>query len=257
MSEHPIGQLTLSTVNLSADGARITPGQNTTGEYVTEATALSALQALAGLPVIEITGADAKIYLASGHCKIAVENDHGKLFAALVPEAVNTAAERTPKEIIEWLTGSPPPATAEAVDAADDEVLAGPSGGWRKWFNSIRTVGILAVVAAVMAYINFAPATPAGVEVIRDGAKISSIHAQINGRYGVQPATILVLNNGHLTGLGSTAHSKDGQPLFEQNYRFGLRAQQVVVMLDNGGLLETQPDGSLKFMDSIYPRHAK
>lgn len=66
----------------------------------------------------------------------------------------------------------------------------------------------------------------------------------------MSPATILVLDNGRLTGH----ETGTARALFEKSYRFGLHGDQVVLVVDNDALLEPQPDGSMKFMDSIYPR---
>jgi hypothetical protein len=262
-AEHPVPLLTLSTVNLSVDGARITPDDGKANVPVTEAVALAALQAFARLSALELVNAEAKIYLAGPRGRVAVQNEGGKLFFALVPESVNTAAERTPEEIIAWLTArdsamAPSAGAAAAVkDAALLTEAAQQPGGWKSRWRSGWTVAGLAVVAAVAAYFNFAPETPDGVAIIRDSARISSLHAEFSGRYGEPPATILVLDHGRLTGQGAAAKGGTGTPLFEKSYRYGLRGDQVVLVVDNGALLEPQPDGSLKFMDSTYPKQGR
>ena len=262
-AEHATPLLTLSTVNLSVDGARITPDDGKTNVPVTEADALAVLHAFARVPAMELVNVEAKIYLAGAGGKVAVQNVGGKLFVTLVPEATNTAAERTPEEIIIALTARDPAmvssvaAAAAVKDAALLTEAARQSDGWRSRLRSGWTVAALAAVAAIFAYVNFASDTPAGVDLIRDPARISSLHAEFGGRYGEPPATILVLDHGRLTGQGAAAKGGAGTPLFEKSYRYGLRGDQVVLVVDNGALLEPQPDGSLKFMDSTYPRQGR
>lgn len=254
--------LTLATVNLSVDGAHVTPDRNKANVPVTEADALAALQAFARLPAMELVDVDAKIYLSGPRAKVAVQNVGGTLFVTLVPEMVNTAVESTPEEIIARLTERDPDVvtakdTAAVKAAATITEAVRQSGGWSSRLRSMWTVAALAVVAAIVGYVSFAPDMPEGVEFIRDSGRISSLHNEFNGRYGAPPATILVLDSGRLTGMETTAKGGPEAPLFEKSYRFGRRADQMVLVLDNGALLEPQPDGSLKFMDSIYPRQGR
>jgi hypothetical protein len=261
--EHPNSPLTLSTVNLSADGARVMPDGGKANVPVTEAAALAALQSLAGLPAVNLANAEAKIYLAGPRGKVAVQNQGGKLFVTPVPESVNTAAESRPEEIIARLMAGDSAFAASAAVAAvarDAEVIAEaarPSAGWRRRLGSGWVAGTLAVVVVIAAYFNFAPDTPEGVSIIRDSARVAGLHAGFNGRYGASNATVLVLNQGRLTGHEPAAANRAESLLFEKSYQFGLRAEQVVLVVDNGALLEPQSDGSLKFMESSYPRQAR
>jgi hypothetical protein len=250
--------LKISTVNVSADGTRLTPGDGQVNLPLTEGAALAALRAFAGLPTMELVHADAKIYLAGPCGKLAVQNNRGKLFAAYLPETTNIAAELTPEQIIATLTvRDSAAAAAVAVEAVVDAEVVRPAGGWRRGLNSGWTVAALALVAAVLAYVNFAPAALADVDIIRDPTKVSRLHLEFNGRYGAPNATTLVLAGGRLTGEDTSAPSGAGAPLFEKTYRFALSGDRVVLVVDNGALLEPQPDGSLKFLESTYPRHGR
>lgn len=251
--------LKISTVNLSVDGAHITPNEGQVNIAVSEPAALAALQSFAALSALQLAGVEAKIYLAGPRGKLAVQNERGKLFATFVPEATNTAAELTPEQIIAELTALNPAATSAAAQVATAQEAAliaegkRHPGGWRR-LKSGWTAAALAVVTATLAYVSFAPETPDGVAIIRDPAKISRLHSQFNGSYGVPNATNLVLAGGHLTGRESPATGGSGATLFEKDYQFGLSDSRVVLVVENGALLEPQPDGSLKFLDSTYPR---
>jgi hypothetical protein len=263
MSARPPTMLKLSTVNLSVDGTRVAPGEGKANLPVTQDAALAALKAFASLPAMEIVDAEAKIYLAGPRGKVAVQNERGRLFVAFVPESVNTVAEHAPEEIIAMLTADDPAAASAAASAAaaQDAALiaeaARPSGGLRGRLSSKWTVAVLTVVAAIVAYVSFAPDTPEGVEIISAPARLSGLHAEFNGRYGSPAATILVLDNGHLTGLETASTGGLEKQLFEKSYRFGLREDRVILVVDNGALIEPQPDGSLKSLGSTYPRQAR
>jgi hypothetical protein len=250
--------LKISTVNVSVDGARLTPEDGQVNIPVTEAAALAALTAFAGLSALDLVHANAKILLAGPRGKLAVQNEGGRLFVTSVPEAMNIASERTPEEILaELLASDRTAAMASPKDAAG----AKPSTeGVRKtvwWQGKLRSgwsVATLAVIAVLVAYFTFRPDAPEGVEIIRDPAKISRLHAKFNGRYGAPNTATLVLDNGHLTGRETPAAGGAGAPLFEKDYEFGLSHGQVVLVVDNGALLEPQSKGGLKFMESSYPR---
>jgi len=263
MSERPPTMLTLSTQNLSADGVRVVPGENEGGVEVTEAAALAALKAFASLPAMELVDVDAKIYLVGPRGKVAVQNVRGKLFVANMPEAMNPAAERTPEQTIQQLTANSPAMAASAANAEaapEAEVtanVAGRSGGWRGALNSGWTLAAFLAVAAIVAYVTLAPETPDGVEIVRDPVRISALNAEFNGRYGEPTVTVLVLDNGKLAGKQTVGTGRPEEQIFEKAYRFGLRDAQVVLVVDNGALLEPQPDHGLKYLESIYPRLAK
>ncbi len=262
MSEHFPHSLTISTRHLSADGAQILPGDNASPIEVTIDAALAALRALAAQSAMDLVDVEAKIYLAGPRGKVAVQNVGGKLFATLVPEAANTAAERSPEQVIALLTAdesamdfSSANTAAEQADALAD--AARRSGGWRTFFTSPWVLVILVIVAATMAYISFGPATPTGVEIVRDPARVASLHAEFNGRYGDPAATVLVLEDGKLTGKRAGATVQREEAMFERTYRFGLRENQVVLLVDNGAVFDAQPDRHLVFLGSSYPRLAK
>lgn len=259
MNDRPATSLKLSTVNLSQDGSRLVPGGGQASTPVSDAAALAALRAFASLAGPELAEAEAKLYLAGPQGKVAVQNVGGRLLGSLVPESVNSATAGTPEEILAWALGQAG-APAEKAGAEEGELIptAGRrAGGWRHRLNSIWTVVPLALVAVAMAYVTFAPDRPEGVEMIRSAAQINRLHGEYDGRYGAAEATTLVLARGRLTGLQAATATEPAAVLFVMNYTFGQRDQQVVLVVDNGALLEPQPDRSLKFLESTYPRQAK
>ena len=131
--DHPASRLHLSTVNLSIDGAHVTPDRKEASVPVSQTEALAALQAFARLTAMELVDVEAKIYLSGPQAKMAAQNVGGKLFATLLPEAVNPATESTPEEIIARLTAGDPAASAAAgTEAAMTTDAVRPAGGWRR-----------------------------------------------------------------------------------------------------------------------------
>jgi len=260
MSERPPTLLTLSTLNLSADGTRILRDEDQRTAEVTEAAALAVLTAFAALPAMEVADADAKIYLAGPRGKVAVQNISGKLFVTSVPETVNTPVQRTPEETIALLTADAPVKVSAAVTAEaarDAEIIAEVSRhprGWGERLNSVWTLVALLIVAAIVVFFSFPSETIDGVDMIHDGARISRLNAEFNGRYGAPGATALVLVDGNLKGFQPVAGGAAEDQLFELGYRFGLREHHVVLLVENGTLLEPQPDGAMKYLESTYPR---
>ncbi len=268
MSERTPPRLSLVTKNLSPDGSTVRVSEENPGADVTEAEARAALSAFAAVPTMALVDVDAKIYLTGPEGKVAVQNVGGRLFVTLVPEAVNTAAERTPEQAVAMVTRSDRGAAAAGPSGADgmseaeraNERLAAAkrdARGWRGVWRSTWTLVALVVVAAAIGFWNFGTKSAEGVKFIRDPAKISELHAKLNGRYGVPGATALVLENGRLTGLKAGPTGVGAEQAFTLNYRFGQRGEQTVIVASNGALLERQSDGSLKFLASVYPRQAK
>ncbi len=248
--------LKITTVNLSPDGSRVVPESGKANVPVTDADALAVLRAFGRLSPMDLVEVDAKLYLAGPHGKIAVKNHAGKLFGAVLPDAVSTATERTPEEIIAWLTGREPAPTPVPPEPARSPAAARPARRWSGVLRSKWTAGVLGVVTAIAAYVTLAAAKPDGVELVHDTGRIARLHTEFNGGYGAPGATTLWLDNGRLVGKDSTA-AQTAPPLFTKDYTFGLRGQQVVLVVDGDALLEPQPDGGLKFMDSTYPRQGR
>jgi hypothetical protein len=256
--------LTIAAKQLSADGATVRRGEDDFASDLSGAAAGAVLRAFAAVPTMELVEVDAKIYLTGPQAKVAVQNVGGRLFATIVPEAVNTATERTPEQIVAIVTtgkaGAAKAETSEAEAVREEEALAAvkrDARGWRGALRSPWTLVALVLIGLGWGYANYVPATPAGVEVIRDPAKIATLHRKLNGRYGVPAATVLVLNSGKLTGVKMGPASATEVTVFELSYRFGLRGEQPVMLVSNGALLEQQPGGALKFLESVYPRIAQ
>lgn len=263
MSERTPPLLSLASKHLSADGGSVRVGEEHVAMNVTAFEARAALTAFAAVPAMDLVDVDAKIYLTGPAAKVAVQNVGGRLFVTLVPEAVNTAAERTPEQAVAIVTRgeSGGAATANEADLARDaerqnEMLAAAkrdAGGWRGVLRSPRTLVALVIVAVAIGFWSFGPKSPEGVDLMCDPAKISALHGKLNGRYGVPAGTTLVLDNGRLTGLKPGATGAAPQQAFVLSYRFGQRGEQTVIVVSNGALLERQSDGSLRFLESVYP----
>lgn len=264
MSERPPDQLMLATVQVSADGKRVLPDENEVlPKPVSEAAALATLRAFAGLTTLELLDVDAKIYLEGPRGKVAVQNVGGKLFVAQMPESVNAAIERTPEQTIALLTAGDPEVTAARAEAAAVEEAAmiehaaRASGDWRKALSSAWTLALLVIAAGVIGYVTLAPDIPDDVQIVRDAAKIAGFNAELGGRYGNPAATVLTIADGKVIGTKPGVTSTSEEKLFEMGFRFGMHGPDVVLVTDNGALLEPQGDHSLRYLDSVYPRLAK
>lgn len=259
MSAAPASRLLISTRHVSADGARVTPGSETPDREIAPARALALLRSFAALPAIELVDVEARIYLTGPQEKVAVQNAQGKLFVAAVPEAVNAAMERTPEEIIALLTANDPSAVAplQHVNAPEGPAIERARHPTRRrtWRSSPAVLVVLALLTAGLAHLNFGPKAPQGITFISDAAKAAEFHRKLNGSYGRHGATLFRLAGGKLTGHPSTPDGTVGtQPLLEQRYRLGQRLDQIVLVLDNGAILEVRPDENLQFLQSVYPR---
>ncbi len=264
MSAYLQPRFAIATMHLSADGTTVHRGEENTAVDLAPEAAVAAMGAFGRLTAMDLVDVEAKIYLTGPRAKVAVQNVGGRLFVTAVPEAVNTATERTPEQILEMVAlGKEAPTVAETQwndEGAEGAATAAAKRGASAW-SAVRrspwTLAVLAVTTLVMAYATFGPAMPAGVEVIHDPAKTAALHGKLNGRYGLPSGTILVLNGGKLTGVRGGQTAGNEEKVFELSYRFGLRGEQVVVLVSNGALLEQRADGGLKFLESVYPRATK
>jgi hypothetical protein len=263
MSERRAISLELSTLNLSPDGGRILPGERGRAIDVSIDDALAALRSFAQVSAMALIDVEAKIYLAGPRGKIAVQNVGGRLFAAAVPEAINPATETTPEQTVARLVGEDVPGFSPESEIAaqrEAEALAAVerrAGGWRAALSSPWALAILMPIVAAMAYFSFGPTVADGIEIVRDPGRIANLHATFNGRYGDPGATVLELNSGKLAGKRKASAGRAEETIFERSYRFGLRGDAVVLVVDNGAILDAQPDRSLVFLSSTYPRLEK
>jgi hypothetical protein len=243
--------LTFSSRNLSEDCARVVPGGEVLGVPMDSATALQRLSAFAGLSAMELSDDDARIYLANTDMRLAVQNEGGRLYSRRVPEGDQAAVEQTPEEIIASLAGESAPASGEDMGT----VLA-EARNWRDRLNTPWSAVALLVVAAILAYHTFSPDVPAGISLISAPSRIASLDTQFSGRYGEAAigATVLSLQNGRIIVQQNRAQGAPGEPLMDSSYRYGLRGEEVVLVVANGAVLELAQDGSLRFNDTVYPR---
>ncbi len=259
MSARPPGMLTLATLNLSANGARVTPGDDTVATEVTQAAALDALKAFAGVPAVEFVEVDARIYLTGPRGKFAVQNIRGRLFVTRMPESTNTPVERTPEEIITLLSAAETTAASTVaaaaaeekaeIEAAAEEISQGPP----EWAKFIWVIAVLAVAVGLWAFYSSSQSkAPKGVQIIGDVTRYGSLHAEYDGRYGEPAATVLVLDQGHLT--SEKANAGAGGKALDFTYVYGERDGKIVLVLDNGTLIEPQPDKSIMFRGAEYRR---
>ena len=248
--------LTYYARNLSEDCSTVLPGSDVKVAKVDAETALDRLRAFASLPAMAGAESDARIYLSNGDIKVAVQNENGRLFAQLVPEAANTAFEQTPEEIVGLLTGEHHAPSPPLHDEAPESTAARPRK-FRVRLNSRWTLALLAVGAAAIAYFSFSPDVPAGIKMIGDPARVASLHTKFSGRYGEKGQTgqtVLLVASGRFVVYPAGDKGTQGEPLLESSYRYGLRGDEVVLVVANGAVLEPGADGSLKFNDSVYPR---
>jgi hypothetical protein len=124
--------------------------------------------------------------------------------------------------------------------------------GPRAWINSIWMIAATTVVTVAVAGLTLTSDTPPGIEIVRDPARTATLHAGFDGSYGQAAATVLVLDHGRLTGHVGGAPA--GSNAFDVKYRYGERGGQVVIVVNNGAVLEPQPDKSLVFLESRYPK---
>ncbi|MDI1249307.1 MAG: hypothetical protein PSV13_10630 [Lacunisphaera sp.] len=248
--------LTFSSRNLNEDCSAVMPGREERGVPIEAEAALERLRAFAKVPAVALVDSDARIYLANGGTKLAVQNENGRLYAQRVPESAHTADQQTPEEIVGFLTGEQAVAFQMSQDNPPEFMPAGPSH-WRSRLNTGWIAGVLAVVAVVVAYYTFAPAVPAGIQMISDPVRVASLHTKFNGRYGdaaLAGSTTFLVENGRFIVQPAGEAGVPGEPLMDSSYRYGLRGDDVVLVVANGAVLEPGKDGSLRFNDAAYPR---
>lgn len=257
----------LSTKNLSADGTTVTRGTHFRGAEVDEAAAVAALRAFASIPSVQLVDANAKIYLSGAGGKFAVQHVTGRLFFAPVPEMVAVYTEATPEGILAVVTANPvvvgqPAATATAAPVAGPNAPKQSAGfpGVGAMRRSPWLLGVLVLVAAVVAYFRFSPPVADGVTMISDPGEVARLHTEFNGRYGNtgQSGTQMVgLENGTLTDFELSSDGRHWVPLYELSYRFGTRNKRIVLVTENGAIWESMPDHGLRFLHTVYPRWPK
>ncbi len=251
--------LTFSSRNLRDDGAAVALGNNVPHQNIDAGTAVLRLRAFGRIPAVELVGSDALMYLGNSHCKLAVQHENGRLFAARVPEAANAAAEQTPEEIVAFLEGEQATPSPASRNAAPKAVRPSPVKG-RGRMNSRGLLVALAVVALALGVYRFYPDTPAGLAMVRDPAKIGRLHLQFNGRYGdeaVEGSTMLWVENGRLVVYAAGKEALPGEARLDASYRYGLHDDgRVALVVANGAVVESARDGSLRFNDAAYARNA-
>lgn len=255
--------LALSTRNLSGCGTRVAPGEQAEPVDVTAAAALAALQSFAAIPRFDLVDVEAKIYLGANRGKFAVQNMGGRLAVALVPEAINTAVEGSPEEVLAFVIdavqptpSSPTPAArpAPAADRTSPDYSRRP-GAFKQTFASPWTLAGVLALGGALVYALFAPSTPDGLTVIRDPARVALLTAELKGRYGSPDSTTLSVTAGTLTGWRPAGVTGE-QKAFELGYRFAERDSTILLLTSNGAEIDLQPDRSLKFLENSYSRQA-
>jgi len=263
MSQQHPAHLSISSRNLSACGTRIASGDRCEPADITTAAALATLQGFAAIPRIDLVEVEAKVYLTSGRGKFAVQNMGGRLAVALVPEAVNVAVEGSPEQILAFVIEAIKPDPAVATDEAHPALGGDRSSpdfsrrpsALKQALVSPWMAGALVVANVALFYWLFASTTPDGVKVISDPARITQLTSELAGRYGAPNSTTLTVAEGKLSGSRSGPGGE--QKVFELGYRFAERNTEVLLLTANGAEIDLQPDRSLKFLDSAYPRHSK
>jgi hypothetical protein len=249
--------LTFSSRNLRDDGAAVETGHSAPNQSIDANTAVQRLRAFGRIAAVELVGSDALIYLANSKLKLAVQHENGRLFATRVPEAANIALEQTPEEIVGFLEGEQA-VSAQSPQNLDPTAVRLRPRKWRERLNSRGLLVGLAVVALAFGIYRFSPEVPDGLAMVRDPAKITRLNLQFGGRYGdasVAGSTMLWVENGRLVVYPAGNETTPGEPLLKASYRYGLHSDgQVALVVANGAVMESAPDGSLRFNDAVYPR---
>ena len=255
--------LALSTRNLSGCGTRVAPGERAEAVDVTTAAALTALQGFAAIPRFDLVDVEAKIYLGASRGKFAVQNMGGRLAVAQVPEAINTAVEGSPEEVLAFVIDAVAPSSPPTgvTHPAPGENRTSPDysrrpGAFKRALASPRTLGGVLALGGALVYTLFAPSTPDGINVIRDPARVALLTAELQGRYGSPNSTTLSVTAETLTGWRPAGGAGE-QKTFELGYRFAERDSTILLLTSNGAEIDLQPDRSLKFLASSYPRQAQ
>jgi len=263
MSQQHPAHLSISSRNLSACGTRIASGDRCEPADITTAAALATLQGFAAIPKIDLVEVEAKVYLTSERGKFAVQNMGGRLAVALVPEAVNVAVEGSPEQVLAYVVEATKPTPAVAPDGGHPLPAKDRSSpDFSRRPNALKQAlvspwmaGALLAANAVLFYWLFAPTLPDGVKVITDPARVAQLTAELAGRYGTPNSTTLTVAEGKLSGSRNGPGGE--RKVFELGYRFAERNSEVLLLTANGAEIDLQPDRSLRFLDSSYPRHPK
>ena len=245
--------LVFSSRNLAVDCARVAPGVTETNTPIEAEAALTRLRSFAALPAVALVDSDALVILTGARVALTVQNENGRLFTTRITKGRHAAVEQSPEEIIAFLTAE----GAAPNEEADPEARPVRSSQWRKLTRSPWTAGVLSVVALIMAYYTFAPEVPAGVALINDPFRVSGLHQKFNGKYGDSTSagqTVLLVENGRFVVYTAGPKEGLGEAVMNSSYRYGLRGDEVVLVVANGAVLVPGKDGGLKFNNSVYPR---
>ena len=246
-------KITYSTRNLSEDCGMIVPGTSSPEQMIESADLLGKLRRFGAIPAVDFVDESASLSLRGKGLEFVVNNEGGQLYMVQAPTATNSPVLRSPEEIVKFLDDEfSPPA---APTAMDDVVIRPPS--MRDKLGSPKLLFGLVAVWAVVFYFVTESESPEGVSMIKDGARASDYAAQFQGRYGaLSPAgsTVVVVEDGRVQVYLTTEAGMEGDPIMDQRASFGERNGKVVLVVENGAVLDRDLSGALVFDEEVYPR---
>mgnify|MGYP003675090333 CR=1 FL=1 len=246
-------KITYSTRNLSEDCDMIVPGTNSPERTIESAGLLEKLQRFSEIPAVNFVDESASMSLKGKGVEFVVTNEGGQLYMVEAPTATNSPVLRSPAEIVQFLDDefSPP-----VVPTTMDDVVIRPPSMRDKLGSPKLLFGLVAVWAVIFYFVTRAEG-PEGVSMIKDGARAADYAAQFQGRYGaLSPAgsTVVVFEDGRVKVYLTTEAGVEDAPIMDQSASFGERNGKVVLVVENGAVLDRDLSGSLVFDEEVYPR---
>lgn len=244
--------LSYSTQGLADDCTAVAEGAHTDVAPIETSALLEKLEAFAAIPSVELIDAQPTLTIAlDGGGEFIVRNESGSLFMTQVPTAEHSAMQKSPAEIVQFLDETFTPAEVEE----EEEVVIKTSKG-RSFANSPGLLAGLLGVWAIVAFFVLREPGPEGVSIISDTARIESISAQIEGRYGFEAEdgdTVYVVQDGRFQLFEVTDDGIESEPFDDVAFQYGQLGGQPVIVLENGAIVGRSPEGDLVFEDEVYP----
>lgn len=263
MSDMSSGTFTLTHESLSADCTSPQPDFRGTRDGLDESAVRACLEAFAAIPAVELTEVDAKIQLRHHQRQVAVYHSGNALYFTPIPEASHTPTPGTPDEVLAYLTGTPAVTAEDPAVTADGATESKPTrrGLGLSFGAQIAVLAVLVSILAGLYHYQLGDSTPADYVPLKEAAQIKALHQQYDGDYGDPSAAdgLSFKVSGNNLQIFSTGPAGTPRTLVRsESFRYALRAGDRISLIgNNGDILEFNPDGSLLFGETSYPRNSK
>ena len=254
----PVQKFTLSYESLSSDCAQVRPQERGTREDLDEASARECLEAFVAIPAVDLVDLDATIRMRLQQKQVAVSRSGDNLYFTLIPEASHTPEPGTPESIIDYLADREASTEATPFEVAPEPECRPVKSRWQLPLGvQIALMIILGSLALGLGYHTLNKPAPKGYEFIANLTLTENLSRKIDGRYGfTDRADTLIFEIAGNTVTFFAVTKPDTSPLQvkKENFRFALRDGVVALIGANGDILEINPEGTLLFGETSYPR---